>query len=615
MRLLVVMGIAFVSLTAADSAARAADADDKEQVIAKAVLVEAQARSLYEQAQARMADGRTGDAIRLADEAFDKLNRMMRELGQAGVNPGHNAIVLEVFRLTREVSTARAQYRKQKTVADDPTNQRNVEGDAQPPKPPADGSRADIPSEEARQKALAEVKDVFKERYAQKDRATQLALARELSVVGRKTKDDPVTRYVLFCQARDLALACGEILEALKQVDWLAAYYKVPRIREKGEVLNRFGKQAEDPKQLAAVAEGFGRLSREALEGDDYRMGAAALKAATHYAEEAGDKDLLAHLAEREADVQKQRVHYEKTVAPALETLKATPKNAKAHDTVGRYFAFIKNDWQKGLTHLKHSADETLRGLAAKDLAGPGQGKAMADLADGWWDLAEDTAAGPAKKSFRQRAVHWYEKALPKLSGFAASKARKRLEAAGAKVSSQASEAADAKPKESSGPKQRVEFKFRWRGGMEPDKLTSDWDLSTKAKVMGQVGVSSGDRFEGFSITTKYAVANFALDLEGVNRANKDRVRVSLGSQVVWSGSFKRPGYWSRTDALRSRKWELEIRREGDRLRVKWLGKTTKVQAPAEPAKLTVEAGRTSNWVDEEQPALKKIGLAGIKLE
>src|SRR5207247_2575658 len=94
---------------------------------------------------------------------------------------------------------------------------------------------------------------------------------------------------------------------------------------------------------------------------------------------------------------------------------------------LGKYFAFQKKRWEKGLPYLAKSGDKGLQSLAREDLADPKDYKDQLALADGWWDLAGDYKDS-AKLAVQMRATHWYFKAIPSLSGINRKKAEKRID-------------------------------------------------------------------------------------------------------------------------------------------------------------------------------------------
>ena len=83
-----------------------------------------------------------------------------------------------------------------------------------------DGStRTAEPDSAVQKEALRKIKDLFKAEYAKKLPAEQADLARKLLQSGLETSDDPATKWVLFREARDLAIAGGDAETAFKAAD------------------------------------------------------------------------------------------------------------------------------------------------------------------------------------------------------------------------------------------------------------------------------------------------------------------------------------------------------------------------------------------------------------
>src|SRR5450631_1087914 len=96
----------------------------------------------------------------------------------------------------------------------------------------ADGpaERQEAPSADAQAKAEKVIKNLFKDGYAKKKPAELLSFSGKLREEAKELKDDAVVRFVLFREARDLAIQAGSISQALAIVDDMARIYRVGRL-------------------------------------------------------------------------------------------------------------------------------------------------------------------------------------------------------------------------------------------------------------------------------------------------------------------------------------------------------------------------------------------------
>src|SRR5207244_9680278 len=99
-----------------------------------------------------------------------------------------------------------------------------------------------IPDEDAVKQAEKAVREQFKKEYAKKLPADSVALAEKLLQLAIDTKDDMTARYVLLCEARDLAAGGGKALLALKAVDELTEGFAIDTLETKQAALIAVGK-------------------------------------------------------------------------------------------------------------------------------------------------------------------------------------------------------------------------------------------------------------------------------------------------------------------------------------------------------------------------------------
>src|SRR5262249_37590036 len=96
----------------------------------------------------------------------------------------------------------------------------------------------------------------------------------------------------------------------------------------------------------------------------------------------------------------------------------------------GKFYAFIKGDWHRGLVMLSLASDPALKSLAEKEMQAPSDTEEQVALADAW--LAQ---AGKAKglEADRQkaRAAMWFGQVQGELTGLAKVEVQRKIDAIG----------------------------------------------------------------------------------------------------------------------------------------------------------------------------------------
>jgi len=313
-----------------------------------------------------------------------------------------------------------------------PKGKANPEARKSPPVGPASLKKLPVPTR-AQQRAIEkETREVFKEEFAAASSPRQrIALAKELFDHGLKASDDPATAFVLLRMGCDLAAGGGELSRPLEIIEQIKRRYDVDTLAMKEDVVAKvvesmrpglqnspFSRQIADAAMLAVD---------EALDNDDYDVAGRLLKRTLLAARKARNSLLIRQITERSRDVSREKQRFA-PVKKALETLAKEPADGEASLTAGRWYCFTRQNWDKGLPHLKAGADPALAKLAQRDLSRPGDPQAQVQLGDDWCKLSENEQK-LAESAIQSRAAHWYRMALPKLSGLEKVKIEKWLEA------------------------------------------------------------------------------------------------------------------------------------------------------------------------------------------
>jgi WD domain, G-beta repeat len=283
-----------------------------------------------------------------------------------------------------------------------------------------------IPDKKALNKAEDLVNDIFKEEIAKaSDAEARVKLAAYLVQQGDESSEDPAARFVLYRQARDLAVSAGNPQLAMSTIDKLTTYFEGSGINLKAEALAKIVENVPTKEPSKMLTELALALTAEAVEADNYDAALALGKVATAAAKKAQIVALVTTAAKRNAEIQAAKEKFS-VLQPFLDRLAKQPDDAEANLKLGEYFGLVKGKWDRAVPYLAKSKAEPLAALARQDLAGPKETKDQAALADAWWDFAAKQAE-PQQARLQERAAFWYEKAMPGLSGLSRTKAQKRL--------------------------------------------------------------------------------------------------------------------------------------------------------------------------------------------
>lgn len=289
---------------------------------------------------------------------------------------------------------------------------------------PGKSSRTPVPSKPDQEKARKLVRDLFKNDYAKKTPAEMKALSAKLWAQAHETKDDATSRFILFQEARDLAVRGNDLPAALKVVEDMTALFDLDESSEKIAVLD-LAAGLSTSANGKVVAEAAQAVYEESLAQEDFVNAGKALKAAQVAADKLTFPTLARTIAEQEKELAAVRAEAERARA-ALAALQKSPDDKAACLTAGKYLCFRRSLWDQGIPLLAKSGDARLAAAAIKELKRPDSATDQLSVADEWWDAA-DASAEPDKSKFKQRAGEWYQKALPGLTGLGKTKVEQRL--------------------------------------------------------------------------------------------------------------------------------------------------------------------------------------------
>ncbi len=221
-----------------------------------------------------------------------------------------------------------------------------------------------------------------------------------------------------------MARASGDAALYLRIVTRMSQTFSIDASEVVLADVEAFGKAPLTVQVRSDFAEGLVALAEDAVATENVDAAAKLLAAALVNAKRAKNRELTKAIAVRQADV-KEQGEQAAEVKAARKSLEAGD-NPVADLTVGKYFAFGRNDWEAALPHLAKCSDAGIKEAATLELAPPKTPGEQLAVADAWHAVGE-AAAGREKAKFLAHSVVWYREALPRLDGLAQVKAKKRL--------------------------------------------------------------------------------------------------------------------------------------------------------------------------------------------
>jgi hypothetical protein len=285
-----------------------------------------------------------------------------------------------------------------------------------------------VPDTQSIDKAKAFIKRTYSEEYAAARTPQQrAALAARLLREGVQTKDNPPARYVLLCEARDLAARSGDATTACRSIEHLARHYGVAPGEMALSALSEVSRTALTSAAYEALARCAMAAVDQAILRDEYDLASRHAALSLSAAERSKKITLIDEAQDKVREVTWAKSEHDRAKA-ALDTLGARPDDRDAKSAAGKFRCLVKGDWERGLAMLLEGADVAYRNLAAADLAAiNADPSAQARTGDQWWEHG-DTLPARARSCCRARAAHWYRRCVSKLSGVTKTSVEKRLE-------------------------------------------------------------------------------------------------------------------------------------------------------------------------------------------
>jgi len=295
-------------------------------------------------------------------------------------------------------------------------------------KAPADGKKSPVPGEEQQAEVLQTLKELFKKEIENKLPHARLALAAHLIRKAGESNDKPAEQYVMLRVARDLAVQQGDSTLGLVAADELAKRFAVAGAQGKAEALSRTLRLARTPAGIVAAADAILNEAEAAADDATYEaMAPLVRQLEVTLLKKCGPQ--MGRLLQQKQSRLEERLELARRARAASATLAGSPDDAAANLDLGRFLCLAKEDWDKGLPLVAKGSAGPLSRAAGQVVSTPHDPVGQLALADAWWELAEKERRDSVFKAMLSAAAqHYYDLALPRLTGMDLSRVRKRID-------------------------------------------------------------------------------------------------------------------------------------------------------------------------------------------
>ena len=286
-----------------------------------------------------------------------------------------------------------------------------------------------VPSESELVFARTTLKKLYAEEYKKAKTAEERRqLAGKLAGTSSEAGEDLAVVHELLRMSRDLYAQEGDLAGALRTVSQLEQRLEIDAPAMRLETLTLFLKSPDAQSKHTEVLTEAKKLLADAIEADKYDVALDALKIGKGAAKRGDDSKFLSKAGKKQTWLESARRAYSE-FSKAKARLAAGPDDPQTNQILGTYTCLVKSRWELGLPQLARATDLKVRFLAKLDLSPSKSPQETFDLANQYWDLAEQKPDMELEEQgLKMRAAYWYAQAAKELpDGLDKIKARKRL--------------------------------------------------------------------------------------------------------------------------------------------------------------------------------------------
>ncbi len=286
--------------------------------------------------------------------------------------------------------------------------------------------RSTVPGTQRQHEIAAKLEEIYPP-ASYVSSAKRLELARTFLKLGAGPGVAVDERFVLFRRTMELACDDGDATLMLSSINAIGKHFDVATRDVQTKMLRRFVGDGSDPQRVLVFLRTSKELVADAMAAGEFQAALQTSANACRLCERpVGSSEFRQSIRDDHTRIDRTQQEYE-GFTRAQQRLDTTPDDPAANLAAGRWYCFVRGDWEHGLPHLAGGSDDRLKAVAMQELSlSRDDVDSVIEVGEAWWEVAQ-ARSGDERLALARRARHCYESMAPtQLSGLAKLTVQKR---------------------------------------------------------------------------------------------------------------------------------------------------------------------------------------------
>jgi hypothetical protein len=284
-----------------------------------------------------------------------------------------------------------------------------------------------LPSDADVDKKMSVVRELFEQQYrSAKTSEEKLAVARQMIADAEaQAVTDPVGQYALWRVARDIFMAESDFESSFDVADQMShAFADVDVVELKSESIRQV--KTVIASKAGVYANAAFSVATQYMQQGQFRKARSICTTMRRLLRTRLPSSLAPQLQALETDIENAEELFDRYQSSAL-VLEADPSDRDAQTVAGTFLCCVENRWDEGLPRLAEGSDDKKRLAATRELGQSENAITDLQIADAWYEAAQQAEVPLERRRLTERAAQWYESAQPGSQGLELMKIDRRL--------------------------------------------------------------------------------------------------------------------------------------------------------------------------------------------